>query len=298
MPVSTFDYEDPLSAVLQSNTVSLTSMQANPLTTPYAAGFEQFQGKLLALMAQEALISIEVTKVTARITVADEALGDYVDVVSRTALIATNGETAVPLYALFFDNKTPSLIKRPRLGSKLARLRGWVSHLNTSGVPALVALAPEVEAAVNEADLAVKALADAKLKEKEFHTVGARRAAIDEFNALRKSTYGAIAELPHKYPEKNLPNTFAERFFRHEMARKGGKKALTSTALADLITEEEAKLADLKQRHQNAIAREAEATKTSAKTEAIKTEIDLAEKAASEAAAKVAALKAKLSTTT
>lgn len=298
MPVSTFDYEDPLSSVLQSNTVSLTTMQANLLTTAYAVGFEVFQGKLLALMTQEALIDVEVTKATARITVAGDALGDYVDVVSRTALIATNGETAVPLYALFFDDKSPSLIRRPKLGSKLTRIRGWVSHLKTSGVPALVALAPEVEAAVNEADLAVKALDEAKLAQKEFRTVGARRAAIDEFNALRKSTYGAIAELPHKHPEKNLPNTFAERFFQHETARKDGKKAaLTSTALANLITEEEAKLSDLKQRHQDAIAREAEVTETNAKTEAIKTEIDLAEKAASEAAAKVAALKAKLSVT-
>jgi hypothetical protein len=34
---------------------------------------------------------------------------------------------------------------------------------------------------------------------------GGRKALVDKFNALRKSTHGALAKYAHEHPEKNLP---------------------------------------------------------------------------------------------
>jgi acyl-CoA reductase-like NAD-dependent aldehyde dehydrogenase len=58
-------------------------------------------------------------------------------------------------------------------------------------------LGGELESAVAAADDAVKALAAAKQTNREFRTVGERRALFDEFNAMQKRNYGKIAELPH-----------------------------------------------------------------------------------------------------
>jgi hypothetical protein len=297
MAVSTLDYDTPLSSVLESNTVSLTKTKADPLTEAHAPAFEAFQNKLLALIMQETQLSVDVYIAMARIAVIDDALDDDVDVVSRLALNETGGNKTLPLYVLFFEDKRPSDIKRPQLGSQLERVRGWVPLLKGLSSPALSALAPAIEARVTKADNAVTALKDAKRAQKEFRTIGPRKAAIDEFNALRKSTYGAIAELPHKYPEKNLPNNYAERFFRHEEARKGDKESeasLGSTSIAGLILEQEAKLAGLKVRHEEAIAREDADDKAKAKEEAAKIELENAEKEAQTAITKVSALKAKL----
>lgn len=300
MGTATLDYDHPLPSVLESNTVSLTKTKADPLTEGYAPAFEAFQGKLLALMAQETLLSVDIYTATARIAVLDDAFDDDVDVVSRLLLNECGGDKTLPLYVLFFEDKRPSDIKRPVLGSQLERVRGWVPQLKGLSNPALSALGMAIEARVTQADNAVKALADAKRAQKEFRTIGPRKAAIDEFNALRKSTYGAIAELPHKYPEKNLPNNYAERFFRHEEARKGDKESqasITSTTIAGLILEQEAKLASLKERHEDALAREDAAAKAKVKEEAAKIELEDAEKAAQSAILKVSALKAKLKTT-
>jgi len=39
-------------------------------------------------------------------------------------------------------------------------------------------------------------------------------------NAIRKSLHGKLSELPHSRPELHLPATFADKFFRHESAKK------------------------------------------------------------------------------
>jgi hypothetical protein len=219
-----------------------------------------------------------------------------VDAISKTILIETGGDTTAQLYILFFGDKRPSDFKRPVLGDQLAQMRGWIPLLKTSTSAALKALADSVESKVKAGDSALIALTDAKLKNKEFRTVGDRKVLIDKFNALRKSTYGKLSELPHKHPEKNLPGSFAERFFKHTATKKTGaaKAEPTAAELEAMVAASEANTASLKERLAEAIAKEEAAAKAKSEVEAKKVALAEAQKVANEALAKVAALKASI----
>jgi hypothetical protein len=104
---------------------------------------------------------------------------------------------------------------------------------------------------VAKADEAVAALAAAKVANREFRTVGERRAAFDELNAMQKRNSGKIAEIPHTEAGMGLPNTFHERFFKKSARRattEDGEQEWTSEDLVAAIAESEAHVEELKAR--------------------------------------------------
>src|SRR5262249_22791734 len=119
---------------------------------------------------------------------------------------------------------------------------------------------------------------------------------VDAFNALRKSTYGELAVMPHQNPAAMLPADFADRFFQHTPHT--GVSAMTSAkdvqARIDTLKKEttyaEARLADLQAKAAEKEAlKKAKADAEAAVREAKKTEAEAkqktreAEKAAKEA---------------
>jgi hypothetical protein len=296
MPAQIFDYDVSLDTLLDENSRSLTQLEAYPMTASMAADFQAFQGEILAVIAQEILLRVDIHKASALVAVADDDLDMVVDAVSKTLLIETGGDTSAQLYLVFFGDKRACDFRRPVLGEQLAQMHGWISLLKTSTSAALNALADPVEAKVKAGDAAFIALTDAKLKNKEFRTVGDRKALIDKFNALRKLTYGKLSELPHKHPEKNLPGSFAERFFKHVVTKKPApaKPEPTAAELEAMVAASEANTASLKERLAEAIAKEEAAAKAKGEVEAKKAALAEAQKAANDALAKVAALKASI----
>ena len=295
MSVSILRYGVSLPTILRSNTTSLAKTKSHALTLPFVTGFEEFQVKLLAVHTGEIDLRIAVYAAAARVSVANEEVNDCIDTVCRVTLNTTKGNRTAQLYMLLFDGKHPASIKKLACSTKQKKLLDWVALLEVSPITSLSALVPMVEASAAEADAAIKALAEAKRKSKEFRKVGPRKALIDEFNALRKAAYGSISELPHKHPEMNLPGSFAERFFQHEKKkRKESEEVRTAETLSALIAEQEEALSELRRELEEKLAEEANGAKVKSQAEVAETELASAEKAAEAAAAKLAALKAKL----
>lgn len=292
MSASNIEYDASLDSDLDEVSYTLVHLEAYPITAAMAPEFKSMLAETLDVMGQEAMHRVDIFKGNALVAVADEDLDGAVDTTVQTLLIETGGARNVPLFTMYLGNGRISDLKRPVLGDELEKCRTWVPMLKSASSPALNALSEVVDAKVKAADDAIEALADAKRKNKEFRAVGTRKALVDKINALRKSTYGKLSELPYKYPEKNLPANFAERFFKHTTAKKAQAKAEpTAAELSAMIVESEAHTTNLKKQLAEAIAREDAAAKAKEELAAKKVALAEAQKAAEEALAKVAALK-------
>jgi hypothetical protein len=171
-------------------------------------------------------------------------------------------------------------------------MRTWPPSLLASANATLKEIGAKIEAKVKEAADALIAESEAEQKLTDFRVSGPRKALVDKFNALRKSTHGALAKYAHEHPEKNLPSDYADSFFRHESA----PRAPTLPEIERKITFVEAELTRLKtQRDQIVAAQDAEEKlKEDAERTAKKAALAAAETEAAEIAQKIAALKDEL----
>ncbi|XXT18454.1 hypothetical protein WME94_50320 [Sorangium sp. So ce429] len=297
MPAPIIEQDASLESVLEQNTHTLTWLLAYPFTQDLAAPFQAQQERWMEVERQEILLWMDILKATTQVSVADEALDALVDAVGNTILAEAGNDRSAPLYTLYFGNQRPSDLKRPVLGGQLETMRAWLPSLTAAASQALRALGEQLAAAIQRADAATAALAAARQKNREFRTVGERKAFIDAQNALRKSTYGAIAEMPHKHPDKRLPNTFADLFFKRLPRRKTAAEEPEPATAAELtakIAEVEQQLASLKTRYTEVLAAEEVSAREKAQREADAAALAEAEKASEALAARVTALRAKL----
>lgn len=152
-----------------------------------------------------------------------------------------------------------------------------------------------LEALVANADAALTKQSEASGALKTFRKLGAKKIFIDKMNALRKSTDGKLAELPHANPDARLPNDFASRFFKRGPRRgKTAAKEVTSAALKEQIADTKDLLSALSAQLVDVLAKEEADAQAEAQREADKAALAAAEKEAAEALAKVAALKTKM----
>lgn len=282
-----------LDLVLEENTYSLARLLAHLLAKPFAPPFAAFQDEWMKVNTTEILLGVARGAAAAQIVACDDDLNDLLDAIDRTLLIQVKNDRSDPEYKHYFV-KPANLLKRPVLGGQLETMRGWVPSLEASANPVLAALGASLAVAVAAADAAVKALATADQQVRDFRTLGARKALIDSFNALRKSTDGKLAELPHAHPEAKLPATFASHFFRREAPKAAAPAAPTSSDLTLKVADLEAQLAAAKAELAKALEQEAAAAKIAADLQADKVALAQAEQDEKAAAAKVAALAAKV----
>ncbi|EYF00591.1 Hypothetical protein CAP_0462 [Chondromyces apiculatus DSM 436] len=281
-----------MDTLLEHLTHTRVTLGANPETSQHAPAFESSLDRWWELDRQEKQYWIDIHSAAARITLADSRLDHLVDRLSHT-LLAENTDRDGALYTLYFENKRPGQLKRPVLSSQLDTMRRWVPSLLGSPNPALAAIGTDLQAAVAEADAAVTALGVLKQQNREFRTVGARKVFVDDLNALRKTTHGALAELPHSRPDLFLPGGFADLFFKPIRARgeEGPEDAEEMrehiAALEEQLALARATLAEMEATE----AAEAAAEAQRAQEEAL---LAAAEKEAKLAAAKVKAMRAKL----
>lgn len=274
MPTIIIDYESALRVLLEHSTYSGTKVSAHPLTVELSPEYDAFQSKYLSVQAKEIHISIDILKAAARIAVADDILDNLVDRISSALQVVESGGKGSGLYAFYFKGKQPSEHKRPVLAGQLETCRGWVEPLLSSPHAILKELGVELQKAVAGADSAVAALAAAKRTNREFRTIGERRALFDEFNAMQKRNYGKIAELPHTEAGKGLPRTFAEPFFKRGPRKQADEEQEpTSGDLIALVAEAEGHVEELKSRLAETLqaekAREEEKAKLESKKAAL-----------------------------
>lgn len=253
------DPDSALRVPLEHNTFSSTKIAAHPLTANLAPEYDAFQVKWFQVQTKEILLWIDMLKAAARIVVADDALDTLIDRISNAILVITDNDREAALYVFYFNGRTPSDCRKPVLGNQLAQMRAWTPSLKSSPHASLQALGAELEQAVANADQAVADLALAKTANREFRTVGERRALIDEFNAMQKRNAGKIAEIPHTEAGKHLPNTFHEGFFKKSSrptSTEDEEKTWTSADFLVAIAESEGRTEELKAKLSEAIATE------------------------------------------
>lgn len=153
----------------------------------------------------------------ARIDAANLELNRVASKVAAAILILTDNDMSSPLFKAYFGTHTTSEFKKPKGPAKAAAMAVWKESLERCPFPTLQALAPEVGAAVTEAQAAFKARDQAQSRMRMFRSVGERRQWVDRLNATRKETYGLLAKLPHE--QLGLPSDFADQFFKTGPAR-------------------------------------------------------------------------------
>ena len=205
-----------LEDLLSENSFSLGKLHSHPLAAVFIPLFEEFQSKWFVTSAARTTLVMAISKAEGAVAGADDGLDDFLDLLDRTLLILTKNDRQAQLYLLYFGKLPVHMLKRPMLGEELVTVRGFLSSLQTSTQPVLAALAPQLTALIANADAAVAQHQAATQALKAFDMIGAMKALIDEYNALRQTVYGKLAAIPHEHPEAMLPASFADRFFRHE----------------------------------------------------------------------------------
>jgi hypothetical protein len=291
MPAPLIPPDASLGFVLEEITYTPAILAANPLTATIAVDFDPLALGWTTVNNQQIQLRVALVRASALIAAADNALDELVDAISLAILLEVNNNRNAPQYLLYFGEKNPNEHKKPVLRGQLGTMRKWIPSLLASASPGVKDLGVKLESAVAVADAAVKAQAQAEQKNRDFRTIGPRRGLIDDTNALRKSTYGELSEMPHTEPNKHLPATFAEGFFRHE-SKKAPARPPTASELAEQIEALEAQLVAMKAQLVTTTAEEEAAAKAKSDSDAHDAAVAEAEKVAEEAAAKVAALKA------
>jgi hypothetical protein len=285
MPLVVIPLAASLQAILDQNSFTLGELSSHPLAAPFVTKFDAFQTQWFTTQEARTNLEIAASKADGAVHGADNALDDFVDTLDRTLLIAVKNDRSAPLYANYFGLRSPHLLKRPVLSDELATCRAWIPSLQASTVAAVAALAPSLVTLVAAADAAVTAQIAADQALKDFDAIGDKKTLVDSYNALRKSTYGDLAALPHQNPAAMLPANFADRFFRHDAH--AGVTSLTNPndvqaridSLQKEVTAAQAHLADLTAKAAaKAAQKKAEAAADAAVTTAKAAEADARQK--------------------
>ncbi|HZF47003.1 MAG TPA: hypothetical protein VE093_00060 [Polyangiaceae bacterium] len=270
---------------------TLDQVKAHPLTQNHVSAFEGLRDAWSSVFAEELTLRDRLSAANARVFACDLALNDLASRVSKSLLTLTGDDRTHPLYVAYFKKKSLSEFKRPMLGKQLEATKGWVPELMKSDIPALVALAAEVEAAVNAADAALNARTTVEAEATFFRETGNRKKLFDKVNAVRKQTYGELAKMPHE--NMGLPPSFANLFFRHESSNAEDDR-MTPETIKQEIASLEAQTAEKKELLAALVAELEKQAKAEAEKAAEQAAIAELEKLAMEAAQKLAQAKAKL----
>jgi hypothetical protein len=220
--IQTIDPRSSLETIHDEFLYTVVRLRADRATypdlAPLVASFEAFEPQWLEVSGQERTLLAAVFLAEARVSRADDKLNFLSDAVSATLLVDLKGKRNATEYTRYFGNQRPSEFKRPLLGDQLTSMGGWPPSLKESSNPTLKEYGIRVEAVVAEAEAASKEELGAAQKLTDFRVTGARKALVDKFNALRKSTYGELAKFAHDHPALKLPSDFAGEYFRRESA--------------------------------------------------------------------------------
>jgi uncharacterized phage infection (PIP) family protein YhgE len=266
---------------------TLARLNADPLGAPYLPTYQDFLKNINLMREQELRLQAQQTMGQALIDFADDNLDRFVDTLSNTLLQVTSNDREHVLWRHYFGSKSPSVFKKPILGKQLEEMRRWLPSLKSSTNKALQGLSATLEPLLSNAEAAAKGKSDADQAIKDFRNLGSRKELIVTFNTLRKDTFNGLDKLIQTYPEKNLPKSFGDQFFRQ--ARTDTIPGLEEelTQLQAEIEENQQALVELQARYQ-----ELSKQKAHLEEEEAQHQRDLAALAAAEEAA--AALRAKL----
>lgn len=231
------------------------------------------------------------------VDISAEHLDAFAYKVLDAVLRVTNGDRTKALYTMLAGDKAPAEFVRHRHGEQYESMQAWGPKLAQCGIPELVAMAPEVQPLLDEAEAALTAKRNAQQQNRIFRDVGMRQQWVDGLNATRAHTYGELTSLAHQDPA--LPSDFASRFF---LKTRGKDEALdteeeeeeTIEILQARIEEMQAGIAEIEERIRELQDEAAEAAKAAELRAADERRLAELDRVAAEAAAEAEALRAKL----
>lgn len=288
--MKTLFYSQSSLELVQECTYTMARLKAHPLTTSLASDFDKFNGELVKLLTRELELTKNVVLAQAAVDSIDDQLDTLLLILTNDILSAVQNDRKAPLYQHFFGAQNPSNLRKPVLGEQLEIMRTWVPTLTASTHSTLKAHSAPLAKLVASADAAVEALRKAIQEEEDFSQIGDRKTLMDTFNALRKSTYGKLAEIQHTYADQNLPNDFAEHFFLQQS--KEPKRSLSTVERT--IERLEAQLAKHKNVHEQLVAAKKEKEQKEQDKIAMLSQIQTLEQEAAQKQSKLAELKAQL----
>jgi hypothetical protein len=190
----------------------LTQCEAEPHAAAY---IPTFQGLLVGwsdVSAKKLEIEDKIAVAQVRCDRANVRVNRVADRISAEIVLLTNGNREHTMYTHFFGDKPISTFKKTKIDTKRKAVQGWPESLTKSAQPTLIALVPELTAAMNEADTAITSRESAKSEKRQFRNIGERKEFIDKVNATFKLVHGELGKLQHEV--LGLPNDFADRIFR------------------------------------------------------------------------------------
>lgn len=217
MSVRTITYDTGILTVFREIFYTLAQMGEEPLAASHIPVFEGLREDAKGILLQEIAMLELLAKAQAAVDRADRNLDRFVMRVLRVVDEHTDGHTRKLLRKKLLKGKTPSRLRRPVLGRQLNDTADWSQILTESGIPALVALAPEGDTLHQAGKVASTQRDAAQSANRIFRDIGARKQFLDKLNADRKVTDGALAKLP--FENVTLPQDFDEGFFLREPPR-------------------------------------------------------------------------------
>jgi hypothetical protein len=201
-------------ALLAAIVYPLTQCEAEPHAAAYIPTFQGLLVECGEVGAKKIDIEIRVAVAQVRCDRANVRINRLADRISAEIVLLTDGNRDHAIYTHFFGEKPLSSFKKLRIDKKLTAVQGWPGSLTKSGQPTLVALVPELSAAMDEADTSMTNKGLVEAEKREFRNIGEGKQFIDKVNATFKKVHGELGKLQHEVV--GLPNDFADRIFRAE----------------------------------------------------------------------------------
>lgn len=258
---------------------SLSKCEGHKLSVTYVPLFSTLLEEWQVVFAKYLALRDKIARAESRLDGCDDELDILVgDVASALILIYKDRNTAE--FREYFGSKQPYEVKDLLLGEELDIVRGWITPLKASLNSLLQALGVRAEELVKNADAVVAAHATAVQELRTFRLTGDYSLFVAHLNRVRKTVYGELSKLPHQPEGKGLPDSFAERFFRHEKRR---NKKQTIESVKKQIKANEVELAKLKVALAELEEKEKQRQAEIVKRAALEAELEETEKARREA---------------
>jgi hypothetical protein len=190
-----------LDDILDETSFTQGKLQSSPLSSPFTSQYDTFQATWATTSTARVALVVALAKARGAASAADDIIDDFVDTLDHTLLAALKNNRKAPAYLVYFGDEVPSKLKRPILGKQLETVTKWIPSLQASPYPTVVALAPALVtavAAVAAANTATVAVTAAEQALADFDATGGKAQLIAGANALRQTTFGQLAALPHQ----------------------------------------------------------------------------------------------------
>ncbi len=217
MSARTLTYRTGLLSIGREIFYTLAQMGEEPLAASYLPIFQTHRDKWQTVLLAEIALLEAFSKAQAAVVRADRKLDAFVNRVDRSVKEIAHAPTRNQIKKKLFKGKPVARFRRPLLGRQLLDMQDWSQALAGCGVPELVALAPEAAQLYAAGKAASDLKTSAEAANRTFRDVGERKKFVDDLNASRKETDGALAKLPFKDP--SLPQEFSDDLFYREPPR-------------------------------------------------------------------------------